>query len=135
MKGCDEAARRGAAHDNYKRREGEPDRRFTAEVVVPRGRFTKRLARRSPITITRRGPFTPTACRGDKIERMASRVQNPNQPDRPTDESVHDVLLTWFTTPRLQDELIGRDREAVKTVLDLLRRRMRQQRQPSRSRT
>jgi len=65
---------------------------------------------------------------------MASSVQTPNQPDRPTDESVHDVLLAWFTTPRLQDELIGRDREAVKTVLDLLRRRMRQQRQPSRSR-
>jgi len=84
-------------------------------------------------TSTTRRLLVPTACRGDKIERMASRVQNPNQPDRPTDESVHDVLLAWFTTPRLQDELIGRDREAVKTVLDLLRRRMRQQRQPSRS--
>jgi hypothetical protein len=63
---------------------------------------------------------------------MPSRVQNPNEPARPTDEAVHDVLLAWFTTPRLQDELIGRDRDAVKTVLDLLRRRMRQQRNGSR---
>jgi hypothetical protein len=65
---------------------------------------------------------------------MASRGHDPNQPNRLTDESVHDLLLAWFTTPRLQDELLGRDREAVKTVLDLLPRRMRQQRQPSRQR-
>lgn len=65
---------------------------------------------------------------------MTSRAPNPNLPDRPTDESVHDVLLAWFTTPRLQDDLLGRDKEAVKTVLDLLRRRMRQRRRRQGSR-
>ncbi len=61
----------------------------------------------------------------------------PNDLRRPTDQLVLDTLLAWFTTPRLQDELRTRDRDAIKHVVDLLRRRVRLEHQsrPARTRT
>lgn len=50
-----------------------------------------------------------------------------NEPSRPSERVVHDTLLAWFTTPRLQDELRERDCDAIKHVVDLLRRRLRQE--------
>ena len=66
---------------------------------------------------------------------MTTRPTDPNGLHRPTDRTVHDILIAWFTTPRLQDELLTRDRDAVKHVLDLLRRRLRTERPPSEDRT
>jgi hypothetical protein len=54
-------------------------------------------------------------------------ADDPLAARRPNAKTVHDALLAWFTTPRLQDELLARDREAVKHVLDLLRRRVRKE--------
>jgi hypothetical protein len=54
---------------------------------------------------------------------------------RPNEQIVHDALLAWFTTPRLQDELLARDSDAVKHVLDLLRRRLRQESRSAERRT
>jgi hypothetical protein len=56
---------------------------------------------------------------------MSTRATDLNDLHRPTDQTVHDTLRAWFTTPRLQDELLTRDRDAVEHVLDLLRRRLR----------
>jgi hypothetical protein len=69
------------------------------------------------------------------LEGMPRPASHPDVLRRPTDQVVHDTLLAWFTTPRLQDELLGRDRDAVKNVLDLLRRRLRQESRAAEQRT
>ena len=55
-------------------------------------------------------------------------VSPPDRPDRRTkckeEKRLHDALLAWFTVPHLQSELLKKEREAVKDVLDLLRRRL-----------
>ncbi len=56
---------------------------------------------------------------------MPTRRIDPNDIPRPSDQTVHDIVLAWFTTPRLQDELLTRDRDAIQHVLGVLRRRLR----------
>jgi hypothetical protein len=66
---------------------------------------------------------------------MPTGLTDPDALRRPSEQIVHDALLAWFTTPRLQDELLTRDSDAIKHVLDLLRRRLRQESRSAARRT
>jgi hypothetical protein len=44
------------------------------------------------------------------------------------EDEAYIALHAWFVTPRLQSELLMKEREAVQMVLDVLDRRRREQR-------